>query len=229
MRNLIKRSSMLLLALPVAAVADPVAVISHSIGTSTVNNAILNALGLDSVTTTDPLPYELTLSSSFDPDANPSTSEYAKNDGGKAVIDFHIGSQYFHRDGIAYSSAHRYAQSLNIDSYEHYIQFYTDGAPANSGYSLVFDHTLFGLPGSMGASGPLTPFHADESDSANGYYVIDAYPSNPDVPLSWQMAGYATPTISVNVAAVPEPASLTLLAAGLLSLGLRRRFGQVAM
>jgi hypothetical protein len=219
-----QRCCALLLALPVAALAAPVSVVTHSTGTSSTDNTILSALGLDSLTSTAPLPYELTLSSTFDPDANPPTSNaWAYDYGGEVAIDFRIGSQVYHYDGPANSAAN--LQSGSLDTYEHHIWFDTPGPPT-ANYSVHFYHTLAGLPGSMGLGGPLTPLDADENDGVYGYYNINAYPSNPDVPLSWQMASYNA-TLSVHVAPVPEQATYVLLAAGLLTLGVRRRFGRV--
>lgn len=217
-----------LLALPVAALADPVTVTTHSTGTTIADNTILSALGLSSVTTTVPLPYKLTLSSTFDPDSSPSTSDFWAFDyGGEVVLDFRIGSQVYHHDGTANSSANRPPQSSNWDSYDHHIWFDTEGPPT-ANYTVHFYNTLYGLPGSMGLAGPLTPLDADESEGVYGRYTINMHPSNPDVDLSWNMGG-DTATSSVHVAVVPEPATSALLAAGLLTLGLRRRFGRVPM
>ncbi|WP_020653189.1 PEP-CTERM sorting domain-containing protein [Massilia niastensis] len=229
MSILIRRSCMILLALPVAALADPVAVTTHSTGTSTVDNTILSALGLNSVATTAPLPYELTLRSTFDPGSDPLWPPgWAYDFDSEVVIDFRIGSQVYHYDGTANSSVNRVSVSI-FDSYEHNIWFTTAGPP-DANYTVHFHNRLYDLPGSMGLGGPLTPFDANESSGENvfGYYTINATPSNPDVPLSWSMQGPPA-TLSVHVAVVPEPASFVLLAAGLLTLGLRRRFGRVPM
>jgi hypothetical protein len=217
---LTKSACTLLLALPFAVLANQVNVTTHSIGTSNVDNTVLSALGLNSVTSTAPLPYELTLSSTFDPETNPPTPAWAYDYGGEVLIDFRIGSQVYHYDATANSAANR--QNGSFDRYEHRIWFDTPGPPT-SNYSVYFSHTLAGLPGSMGPSGPLAPLDDGESKSVYGYYTITAYPSNPDVPLSWQMASHDA-TLSIHVAAVPEPAPFALLSVGLLTLGLRRRF-----
>lgn len=219
---LTRRSCVLMLALPLAALADPVAVTTRSTGTSTVDDTVLSALGLNSVTSTAPVPYELTLRSTFDPDTSPpSTSDYwAYNYGGAVEIDFRIGSQAYHYDGAANSYANR--QSGSWDGYTHAIYFDTPG-PTTSNYTVYFYHTLYGLPGTSGLGGPLMPLDADASDGVQGYYTLHATPSNHDVPLSWYMDAYQS-TVSINVAAVPEPASFALLAAGLATLGLRRRW-----
>lgn len=219
MSGVFKRYCMLLLALPVAALAEPVVVKTHSIGTSLVHNTVLGALGLDSVESTVPIPFELTLTSTFLP--GPLFSEWAYNDGGEVEIDFSIGDQNFHYVGAANSSVNLYAHSLNYDSYNHYISFDTPG-PTSSNYTLGFIHTLYSLPGSHGQNGPLAPLYADESDGAFGYYTIRAAPSNPDVPLSWEMSS-ANAALSVQVVVIPEPAPFALLTAGLLALGLVHR------
>lgn len=217
-------SAMLLLALPIVALADPVTVTTHLTGLSTTDNTILmGALGLNGVTNADLLPYDVTLKSTFDPDKDPlPPTQWAYDYGGEVVIDFRIGSQVYHYEGPANSSAYRTSSSV-FDSYEHHLWFNTPG-PSSSNYTVHFYDRLYYLPGSMGLSGPLTPLDADESsgESVFGYFSLNAYPSNPNVPLSWSMEGVGT-TESVRVPAVPEPAPFAHLAVGLLTLGLRMR------
>jgi hypothetical protein len=226
MSILIKRSCALALAMPVAALAAPVTVTTHSSGTSYVDNTVLNALGLDSVPNNAQLPYEVTMTSTFDPEDYPYISyAWGYNYTGKAVIDFRLGSQTYHYDSGADSRVFLYDQSSNLYSYNHYISFYSDGPPT-SNFIVGFAHTMYGLPFSLGLEGPMTPFDADKRDGVFGYFTINAIPSYPDVPLSWTM-GSTEATVSVHVAPVPAPAQFSLLAAGLLTLGLRRRFGLV--
>jgi hypothetical protein len=94
---------MLLLALPLVAVADPVTVTTRSTGTQITNesslgttNSMLNVLGLNPLTSTAPLPYELTLTSTFDTDAMPSPESFWAQAYADVVIDFRIGTQAYH-------------------------------------------------------------------------------------------------------------------------------------
>jgi hypothetical protein len=220
MPGLIKRSCLVLFALPAAVLAAPVTVTTHTAGTTLADNTILAALGLNGVTGPAPLPYELTLSSTFD-----AGNAAAQNYGGEVEVDFHIDGQTFHYAGSGNSAASRESVSV-FDNYQQHVWFDTPGPP-NANFTVHFYNQLYDLPGSMGQSGPLTPFAADQGagQDAFGAYTIDAYPGNPAVPLSWNMSAPAG-AFSVQVAAVPEPAQVALLAAGLLMLGLYRRFAR---
>ena len=218
-----KRSCMILLGLPVVALADPVVVTTHSAGTSDVDSTVLFALGLNSATPAPLLPFELTLTSAFEPDAMPSNR--ADNNGGAVAIDFRIGDQIYHYGGSANSSVNRTGQSPSFDAYSHTILFNTPGPP-DASYTVRFSHTLTYLPHNPESTGPLSPLQADSSDGIYGYYAIDVFPSNPDVPLHWQMSSTTDARLSVQVGVVPEPAPLALMAAGLLVLGLGRHLAR---
>jgi hypothetical protein len=158
MSFLIKRSCVLLLALPLLAVADPVTVTTHSTGTHSTTdsslgttNSMLTVLGLDPLTSTAPLPYALTLTSTFDTDALPSAESFWAQANGNVVIDFRIGSQAYHYGGPATSLAHLAAQSANVEEYSHTIFLDTPN------YRYGFVHELLGPSGSMGKYNPLAP------------------------------------------------------------------------
>jgi hypothetical protein len=215
---------MLLLAFPILAWGNPVVVITHSAGTTSVDGTILRALGLNSVAGTTRPFYELTLTSVFDTEDNPYQSGASAYADGAAVIDFRIGSQHFHYAGKAHSLAFLSAQSTGVDSYMHSIGFDTPGSP-NSSFAIAFAHQLFYIPDSQQPGEALAPLDIGDSDGVPGSYTIYAFPGNPDVPLSWIMGGRGS-MISVHIAPVPEPTPFALAAAGLLTLGLSRCIAQ---
>lgn len=215
-----KRICMLLLALPLAAFAGPVTVTTHSTGINGENdyslgttNSMLNVLGLEPLTSTAPLPYELTLTSTFDTDTMPSPESFWAEAYGDVVIDFRIGTQVYHYAGPANSIAHLAAQSASVEEYSHTIWLETPN------YYFGFVHDMLGAPGSMGQFNPLAPLDVDESDltnfSAHLYFNLKAEP------IAFGIYPTSS-TMSVHVAAVAEPASFVLLAAGLAALALPR-------
>jgi hypothetical protein len=224
----INRSCVLLLAVPIVALAKPVAVTTHSAGTIVLNSvslgqasSVMNVLGLNPLTTTGPVPYELTLHSGFDTDTMIRPDDFWAHDyGGDVVIDYRIGTQVYHYAGRANSTVNLYAQSANVEEYGHRIWLDTPN------YSLGFYHSLLGPSGSMGIDNPLAPLDADERDGVSGSAGVHFSPYAPDAPSDLGMSG-GGPTISVHVAVVPEPATFVLFMSGLLTLGLVRRFGGV--
>lgn len=220
MSFLIKRSCIILLALPLVAVADPVTVTTRSTGIHSTNadslgttNSMLNVLGLDPLTSTAPFPYELTLTSTFDTNAMPSPESFWAQAIGDVVIDFRIGTQVYHFAGPANSIAHLAAQSVNVEEYSHTIWLETPN------YFHGFGHAMLGPAGSMGEFNPLAPLHVDETDltnfSAHLNFGLKAEP------ISFGLDPISS-TMSVHVVAVPEPASFALLAAGLATLAMPR-------
>jgi hypothetical protein len=220
MSVLVKRYCMLLLALPLLAVAAPVAVTTHSTGIHATNadslgttNSMLNVLGLEPLTSTAPLPYALTLTSTFDTDAMPSPESFWAQAIGDVVIDFRIGAQAYHYAGPANSISHLAAQSVNVEEYSHTVWLETPN------YYHGFGHAMFGPAGSLGEFNPLAPLDVDDSTlthfSAYLYFNLKAEP------ISFSLNPVSS-TMFVHVAAVPEPASFALLAVGLGALTLAR-------
>jgi hypothetical protein len=220
MSSMIRRFCTLLLALPLVAVADPVTVTTHSTGVQNTNdaslagaNSMLNVLGLDPLVPGAPVPYDLTLTSTFDTNSMPSPESFWAYANGNVVIDFHIGAQTYHYAGAANSSAHLAGQSANVEEYGHTISL---EAP---NYFYGFAHEMTGPTGSMGQFNPLAPLDVDESKLTN--YSAHIGFSLKTEPISFSMDP-TTSTMTVHVAAVPEPASYALLAAGLAMFALPR-------
>jgi hypothetical protein len=222
MSILIKRSCAFLLALPLAAAAAPVAVTTLSTGVHHTNeatpgatNSLLNVLGLDPLTSTAPVPYALTLTSTFDTDALPSPQSFWAQAYGDVVIDFRIGTQDYHYAGPASSTAYLAAQSADVEEYSHTVWLDTPN------YRYGFVHDMRGPSGSLGEYDPLAPLDVDQSRltdySAHLFFNLFAEPI--DFSLDPVSA-----TMSVHVAAVPEPASFAQLAAGLGMFALLRMF-----
>ena len=211
-----KCSGMLLLALPLAAVAVPVTVTTHSTGIHQVNDAsigatysLLNVLGLEPPTSAARLPYALTLESTFDTDIMARPGSFQGQAYDDVVIDFRIGTQAYHYAGPAYSMAHLGFQSANVEELGHTIFIDTPN------YRYGFVHELLGAPGSLREYDPQAPFDIDESRlthfSAHLFFNLFAEPISFSVdPVS--------ATMSVHMTPVPEPASFALLAAGLATL-----------
>lgn len=223
MPSLIERSCLLLLALPALAVADPFTVVTHSTGIASVNPTVLYALGQDESPAEYELPYELTLTSTFDwNDPLPARDDSASQYDAEVTVDFRMGDLDYHYAGRGWSTVSLYTpSSLGGDAYWHETWIVPN--PGSYGYSFNVEQALRGPAGSMGPGGALTPGIIESGGSADGYVGITAYYSNDEYTFLFPMSGEVA-SFSVQVTSpVPEPASFGLLAVGMLILGLRRR------
>ena len=201
----------ILLALPLAAVGDPLTVTTRSGGIADVNPTVLYYLGLDDTIEAAELAYELTLRSTFDPVADlPGRGEWVADQSSQVLVEFRIGSMTYHYTGSGRTSANLDTPFDTGDAYRHEVEL----------DNLYFWQTGFAPTGTLGLGGALAM--RDVGGITSGLFGINAYPSNPDAPGSWPMRGKAT-SFSVQVmSAVPELPSYALLAAGLFVLGRRR-------
>jgi len=227
MFTLIKHASLVALALPAMALAEPITVTTHSTGIASVNPSSVYGLWMDY--TSEPLdqPYELTLSTTFDwTGPLPAREEWASQVDSQVVVDFRLGAYDYHYAGKDWSDAILYTPySLGGDGYQHEV--WVNPHPEVYGYSFKFSHVLLGPAGSMGPDGALAPGLVEGTAPA-GYFNLTAYYSNDEYTFSFPMSADVS-TFSVQVTSpVPEPAQFVLLAVGALTLGLRRRFGRAA-
>lgn len=228
MLTMIKRSFILSLAAPMAVLAAPVTVTTHSAGIIDLNSvslgyaySVMNVLGLEPPTTTGPLPYELTIQANFDTDTMVSPEAFwAYSYGAGVVVDFTIGAQAYHFAGPGNSTVNLYEQSVYVSDYGHSVWFETPG------YRYGFYHQLLGPPAKMGSFNPLAALYADQDDGVYGSATIFLDPAATDVQDVFSIQGGGA-VMSVDVAPIPEPASFAMMAIGVLTLSLLRRIGRV--
>lgn len=198
----------MLLALPLAALADPFTVTTRSSGIANVNPTVLYYLGMDNTIEASELPYELTISSTFDPVADlPGRGEPIFDRESQVAVEFRLGDMRFDYTGSGMTWASVYTPFDTGDAYWHEVQL----------DNLHFSQRGYAPTGTLGPGGALVM--RELGGITGGIFWIDAYPPNPDAPGSWSMNGAVN---NFSVSAVPEPAAYALLAAGLFVLGWRR-------
>lgn len=226
MSHLTKSLCILLCALPLAALADPVTITTRSAGTIKLDATVLQALGLDNTAQEGQLPYEVILRSTIDPaPAAPGYGQGVYELGSDTTVDFRVGTMSYHYAGAGLTDANLYNPFGHVDVYQHRI---TIVPPAAFPYAIQLTNYGEGPLGSFGTGGALWPHDVDESAGLGGSFRVQIYESNSSSPNFWDMNGIAT-AFSVQVVGavtappVPEPASYGMLAAGMLTLGWWRR------
>ena len=231
MLNQLKYGCALLFALPAIAMARPVTITSHTTGSMTVNpDVMVNGLRAFDFTGTGTLPYELTLASRFDDGgALPERGVLASTAFIDVTIDFHIGDFDYHYAGPQAISFRLSTLDGGTDRFEHIV----DQVPN----SQIWEYTDFtqamSIPsGSLGGTS-LVPGHVESTTtSGNGYATIvynEPMFSGMRATMEGTIDTYSLDVTTADVTSpVPEPATYAMLAAGVLTLGWRRRLGRKA-
>jgi hypothetical protein len=229
MLHYIKRSAVLLFALPVAALADPVTVTTHATGTTfIVDKEVVLSLGLAYPQTANPydplyLPYDLTVTTTYDSDKALIRSDFASGYANPTVVDFRLGDQAFHYAGKSSGEA-RLDTTGGNDRFSSLVSGIEDGN--FHGNSLTFQINGAGPAGSLGAGDVLAARTIGNGAGFTGGISISAAYRDLDSPYipSFIFDDSQHPgTFSLQVSPVPEPATYAMLGGGLLFLGLGRR------
>jgi hypothetical protein len=211
MTRLTASCACILLALPLAASADPWTITSRTTGMADPNAIVLGHLDIDDFDNVQggPLPYEMRISTLFDP-TEPDAWGRATDDTAGIWLYFRIGDAEFYFTGEGRSTV----QATLDGYYSHEVGL------RNGSYVLSLANILQAPAGALGADA-FTPLQLDSGDELSGAMRIDSYPANPDAPGFWSMSASGE-FASLNVLSpVPEPLPLAMLATGLFGVGLR--------
>lgn len=205
--------------LPVTTLAETVTVVTRSAGTVTPDSVTLRTLGItpgdDSAQ-----PYELVISTAFDPDQVTRDSSGLGVYGNEVdtLIEFRFGTMRYRYTGLAVAQAEIYAAIGGRDGYHQTVDLYAANSPYE-GPTIRFSQWSFGPSGTFGDGDPLAP---RAFDTADGAMLINAYPYAPDY---WRMADTGGAYSVQVLSAVPEPGVPALLLAGLAVLGVNAAAG----
>lgn len=214
-----KRACLLLLALPAAALADPINVTSHSTGITSMVSQDLKEL-----------PYELTITSTFDSATlfqfeteTPTGVLYRMRSQSNVPfeIELRIGDETYHYSGLG--SGELFHEVPNtpevLERFSHEITIYY----GREGASRRIGQTGMGPAGIFGEGGLLATRNVDEDMGLTSSFVSS---SGSGMYIDYTFGTGGPSTFSMQVSPVPEPASFALLMGGLLVLGLRQRARQ---
>lgn len=217
MIKLTKCLCMLALAMPLGALADPVAIVTRTSGTMTTNDTVMGWLGLAAPPGLAILPYELTIRTVMDPQApgfDGSRGYWVQQDNSAQLdVTLALGAQTYHYAGLGTA-----AVSGVGDIYRQHIRY---ALPGSASGLLIFqnDASIGGM--NFGSDSPLHPPQLGEVPSTWAYATVNGvdHPGAPDEEFA-SMTGDGK---VFSVSMVPEPAQGALLAAGMATLLLRTR------
>jgi hypothetical protein len=203
---------LLLLALPCAAMADPVTVTMSTSGRIDANPLVIDDFWPEAQAM-DQMPFTLTMSAVFESGSETygSGSSRAWDPLTDFDLSFELGGMTYHPTTQGGASATLYHDTSGIDVYQMEVYF---GPSAN----ISFSASINGPAGSFGST-PLAPVKLESAPGLSGSIHIGVSPSNPDAPGYWVMDGKADSFYLQVASAVPEPAPFGMLAAGVLTLG----------
>jgi hypothetical protein len=208
MSKLARMFALLLLSLPIAALAEPVRVTTQSSGHMFPNPRFFALVGLDTPEDTSALPYDLTMNSIFDS----STGPYS------AAVDvtLNIGTMSFQYSGDGLSS-------IGTGDFGFYHDvFFSQPGVLQATVSMRQTADVAGVD--FPARPPLTPRDLNNlgPEAAHASVYMYATHNDPEFPfLEFPEMEATAESYSLHiVSAVPEPRSYGMLLSGMLTLGL---------
>lgn len=221
MSRLLTRFCIPLLALPLTALADTVTVTTYASGSIEPNPGAVYHLGMDLYGERNgPVPYDLTLSSTFDPDVGSIDSGDSDWFGNADVaVQLRIGTARYRYDNTLHTTT-RLRVFDGGDAYEQEIGLIPGGTP---GLVTYMSNRLDAPVGSGGLFAPRTV----APGAGQGVTTIFTFLDDPEAPyLTWEMSAEADSMSLQITSAVPAPAPTDALLVGLGTIclwGRRRR------
>lgn len=219
--NLSRQLSAVVLALPLAAAAEPVRITTHLTGQMHPSPFILEQIGLGNFYdhSGGPLPFVLMVNTVFDSEGLGAICQPGHCEDYAADISYRLrmggrSVDFSSSDGIA-------RIGWSDSSYQNGLSYLIYPYPVVGGnYYISINTWISGPPGSFGDD-PLAP-QTVGGTGMTGMVEFSALPVDPEVPSYWTMGSIAD-TASLQVSAVPEPLGAGMLAAGLAALAAAAR------